>query len=177
MLQLGDTCLRAVERRDLPVTRVLRVDAAIARGTLGRRFPITEANEEAWFDGLGRGAFPDAAVWAIAAVEGAQSIVGIVQIAEIDWVHRTGWFGIWVAPDQQGQGHGRRATTLACAHAGHDLGLRQLRLRVLADNAAAIGVYHDAGYVDEGTQVAAVIIDGEPRDLVIMRLDLEGAPA
>lgn len=177
MLKLGDTCLRAVEARDLPVTRVLRVDPAIATATLGRRFPVTEANEEAWFAGLGRGAFPDAAVWAIAPAGDEQPIVGLAQVAEIDWVHRTGWFGIWVAPAAQGQGHGRRATSMTCTHAIRELGLRQVRLRVLADNEAARGIYRDAGFVDEGVQAGAVLIEGEPRDLVVMRLTARDLPA
>ncbi|WP_158280225.1 GNAT family N-acetyltransferase [Azospirillum sp. TSH100] len=50
-----------------------------------------------------------------------------------------------VAPDQRGQGLGRRLlTVLEQAAAGH--GCRGMRLEVRADNAAAIALYTAAGY-------------------------------
>ncbi len=159
--------MRAIESHDLESTRRWRNDPAIGPLTIGRPFPITESNERAWHDTLGVGALPTAAVWAVDAGAG---IVGVVQINEIDWLHRTAWFGIFIGPEHQGNGHGRAATSLACAHAFERFNLRQVRLRVRADNEAAVALYEDLGFEHEGTLVGAVLDGDRPIDVQLMRL-------
>ncbi len=104
------------------------------------------------------------------AVDAGAGIVGVVQINEIDWLHRTAWFGIFIGPEHQGNGHGRAATSLACAHAFERFNLRQVRLRVRADNEAAVALYEDLGFEHEGTLVGAVLDGHRPIDVHLMRL-------
>src|SRR6185436_11078775 len=66
MYRLGGTMIRAVEVDDLPMTRVWRNDPRVSMPALGRRFPITESGERAWFEALAVGAFPTQLVWAVA---------------------------------------------------------------------------------------------------------------
>lgn len=159
--------LRALESSDIESTRRWRNDPAVGPLTLGRPFPITEGNERAWFETLGSGALPTNAVWAIDAGAG---IVGVAQINEIDWLHRTAWFGIFVGPEHQGNGFGRAGTTLACAHAFQRFNLRQVRLRVRVDNTAAVALYTDLGFELEGTLAGAVLDGATPVDVHVMRL-------
>ncbi|MGD9996118.1 MAG: GNAT family N-acetyltransferase [Ilumatobacteraceae bacterium] len=164
------TVIRAVEAADLAKTRQWRNDPRVANPSLGRRFPITEGGEREWFEGLGRGAFPTQLTWAVATEE--SSIVGLVQLRDIDWIHRTAEFGIWIGPEHWGQGHATRATRLVCAHATRGLGLRQLRLRVVDGHDAAVTVYERNGFVREGLQRNAVLVDGRFADLVLMVRDV-----
>lgn len=164
------TRIRAVQPSDLATIRHTRTDWDIARETIGRAFPITPANEQRWYESLGEGHFPLSAVWTITADEDEDAI-GLVQITEIDWVHRTGWFGIWIAPTAQGRGHGTRATELALAFAHHRMNLRQVRLRVVADNHRAIATYARTGWAEEGRLEGAVLEGGDTRDLILMRHD------
>jgi len=169
MRRAGDTIIRAVEPDDLISTRRWRNDPNISGPALGRRFPITTVGEQQWFESLGAGPFPTHVVWAVADAE--SSIVGLVQLYDIDWIHRTASFGIWIGPEHWNCGHASRATKLAVDHGLCDLGLRQIRLSVLSTSEAALHTYAKLGFVREGVQHGAVLVDGQPVDLVLMCLD------
>ena len=164
------TGIRAVEAADLTATRKWRSDPRVSGPALGRRFPINELGEQAWLASLGAGSFPTSVVWAICEDKNS-SIIGISQIVAIDWIDRTAEFGIWIGPEFWGQGHGTQAAWLVTEHALRDLGLRQLRLHVLPDNVRAIHSYERIGFEHEAVLVSAVLQDGVPADLLIMRLD------
>lgn len=166
MQRLDGTIIRAVEVDDLPFTRRWRNDPKVHGPALGRRFPITEAGERAWFEALGTGAFPTDVTWAVA--DEQSDIVGLVRLSGIDWIHRTSSFGIWIGPEHWGRGHASRATRLVCRHGFEQLDLRQIRLSVLASHAAARKVYERCGFVVEATQRGAALIDGAPADIVVM---------
>ncbi len=160
--------LRALNLDDLSRTRRWRNDPAVATLSLGRPFPITAANERAWFDGIGVGATPNRSDWAIDAGEG---IVGVAQLIDIDWVNQTTRFGLFVGTEHQGKGYGKQATQLATAHAFERFNLRQVRLEVRADNVAALAIYRSLGFVHEGTETGAVLAAGKPIDMLLMLLE------
>ncbi len=168
---LPTTVLRAVERHDLEATRRWRNDPRVSGPALGRRFPIAEVGEENWFRNLGEGAFPTSVVWAVAGASDPHSIVGLARLEDVDWIHRTAWFGIWIGPEHWGHGHGLVATWLSATYAFSKLGLRQLRLNVLASNEKALRLYERLGFQRESTMQGAVIVDGMPTDLMVMRLE------
>lgn len=169
MIQLDGTIIRAVEIDDLVFTRRWRNDPSVHQSALGRRFPITETNEREWFENLGKGSFPTQLAWAVC--DHLSSIVGLVQLSNINWIHRTVDFGIWISPDQQAKGHASRATRLVCDHASTSLNLRQIRLEVLATHASARAVYAKCGFVVEGQRCNAVFLDGRYCDMTLMVLD------
>ncbi len=163
----NNATLRALAIKDLVETQRWRNDPAIAALSLGRPFPISAANERAWFDGLGVGATPSRADWAVDAGDG---IVGVVQLLDIDWVNQTSWFGLFIGPEHQGKGYGLTATILATQHAFRRFNLRQVRLQVRSDNPAALTIYRKLGFVHEGTKVGAVLDNGSPIDMLLMML-------
>jgi RimJ/RimL family protein N-acetyltransferase len=169
MVRKGETIIRAVEPDDLAATRRWRNDPSVVTPALGRRFPITVVGEQNWFENLGAGPFPTHVVWAVADAE--SSIVGLVQLYDIDWIHRTSSFGIWIGPEHWNQGHGSRATQLAVDYGLRELGLRQIRLAVLSGSETALHTYAKIGFVREGVQQGAVLVDGQPVDLVLMCLN------
>lgn len=169
MRSMGGTIIRAVEPDDLEATRRWRNNPSVSNPALGRRFPITTIGEQAWFDSLGIGPFPTQVVWAVA--DQHSSIVGLVQLYDIDWIHRTALFGIWLGPEHWSVGHGSRATQLATEHGLIELGLRQIRLSVLSGSEAALHTYSKVGFIQEGIQSGAVLIDGQPADIVLMCLN------
>ena len=173
MYVMGNTTIRAVEPNDLGATRRWRNDPRVFGPALGRRFPITETGERTWFEELGQGQFPTQVVWTIA--DESDSAIGLVQLTDIHWIHRTAMFGIWVGPEHRGNGHASRATQLACRHGFDALGLRQIRLEVLEDHEAAHAVYAKNGFRDEGLLRGAVLLDGRPQDLRVMLLSASSA--
>lgn len=165
-----DIVLRAVTATDLEFTRAVRNDPQVHTLTLGRRFPITEIGEQRWFEGLGQGAFPTEATFIVAEASGEP--LGMVSIHGIDWINRTAWFGIWIAPDQQGRGIGARATTLAVAIAKDRLELRRLKLQVLAEHTPALRIYSRVGFREEGRLVGEILLAGAEQDVLLLACKL-----
>lgn len=73
-------------------------------------------------------------------------------------------------PSRLGQGLGTEAIRLVATYAFDVLGMRRLSLRVLGFNARAIRAYESCGFVVEGRERRAALIDGERHDDVIMGL-------
>ena len=80
--------LRAVELDDLPFTRQCRNDPSIHVPALGRRFPITEAGEEAWFRSLGQGSPPARGHVHRRRVRRRRRRSGLTTLRDIDWINR-----------------------------------------------------------------------------------------
>jgi ribosomal protein S18 acetylase RimI-like enzyme len=97
--------------------------------------------------------------------------VGLVQVDQINWVSRNGWFGIWVVKNQRRKGYGEVSIKAIINYSFATLGLRQLRLVVKADNSAAIGLYETIGFTQEGVMRDAEFLEGKFHDLVIMGLN------
>lgn len=165
------TKLRALEVGDLPFTRRWRALPEVVNGALCRQFPVTEADEDAWFRQLAQGQFPTSITWAVSNADNA--IVGLSSLVHVNWIHRTAEFGIWIAPEEWGSGHGTRATTLTLKHAFEALGLRQVRLHVLASNQRALALYKGIGFQQEGVLADAVLVDGAFCDVMLLRLDAD----
>lgn len=73
-------------------------------------------------------------------------------------------------PRQLGKGLGTEAIRLVAAYAFDELRLRRLSLRVLAFNERAVGAYESVGFIIEGRERRAALIDGERHDDIIMGL-------
>lgn len=95
---------------------------------------------------------------------------GLVELVEIDHLHRRAEFLIMVSPEQQGHGFAKAATRLAINYAFRVLNLYKLYLLVDVDNAAAIHVYEDAGFRREGVLKEEFFSDGRYHDVLRMCL-------
>jgi RimJ/RimL family protein N-acetyltransferase len=83
-------------------------------------------------------------------------------------------------PALLGQGLGREATGLVLAHAFGPAGLHRVGLQVLAYNTRAIACYRACGFVEEGRQREAALVDGTWHDYILMSIlesDPPAAPA
>ncbi|WP_153101553.1 spermidine N1-acetyltransferase [Paraburkholderia hayleyella] len=75
--------------------------------------------------------------------------VGLVELIELDYIHRRGEFQIIIAPYAQGHGYATTATRLAIDYAFSVLNLRKIYLIVDKSNVAAIHVYEKCGFQHE----------------------------
>jgi diamine N-acetyltransferase len=82
-------------------------------------------------------------------IDAAGETVGLVELIELDYIHRRGEFQIIIAPSAQGRGYATIATRLAIDYAFSVLNLRKLYLIVDLSNTAAIHVYEKCGFVHE----------------------------
>lgn len=94
--------------------------------------------------------------------------IGLVELVEITYIHRRAEFQIIVSPDRQGQGYGREVTTLAADYAFRVLNINKLYLVVSTENEAAISIYRDCGFIEEGRLIDEFFVDGHYQDALRM---------
>ena len=100
----------------------------------------------------------------------AHERVGLVELVEIDHLHRRAEFLIMISPEHQGRGFAKAATRRAINYAFRVLNLYKLYLLVDVDNASAIRVYEGAGFQREGVLVDEFFSDGRYRSVIRMAL-------
>jgi diamine N-acetyltransferase len=96
--------------------------------------------------------------------------VGLVELVEINHIHRRAEFQIIIAPAHQGKGHATAGTRLAMDYAFTVLNLYKLYLIVDCDNARAVSVYTKLGFIEEGRLRDEFFVDGEYRDVLRMAI-------
>jgi diamine N-acetyltransferase len=101
-------------------------------------------------------------------VECANEKVGLVELVEIDHIHRRAEFQIIIDPAYQGLGHAVQATQLAMDYAFCVLNLYKLYLIVDKKNQKAIHIYQKIGFEWEAELKEEFFVHGEYRDAVRM---------
>ncbi|WP_228411754.1 spermidine N1-acetyltransferase [Entomomonas moraniae] len=94
--------------------------------------------------------------------------IGLVELVEINYIHRNAEFQIIIDPAHQGKGYASKATKLAMEYAFHILNLYKLYLLVDVNNDKAIHVYAKLGFKQEGILKQEFFVNGEYRDVVRM---------
>ncbi len=104
--------------------------------------------------------------WAI----DVDGFIGHVRFHGIDAHDRRAALAIGIEdPRRLGRGYGTETVCLALTFA-FSSGLHRISVRVLASNARAIACYHRCGFVEEGREREAALVDGRWQDDVIMGL-------
>lgn len=96
--------------------------------------------------------------------------VGLVELVEINHIHRRAEFQIIIAPAHQGKGYATTATALAMDYAFTVLNLYKLILIVDCENSRAVHVYKKLGFKEEGIMRNEFFVDGEYRDVIRMAI-------
>jgi diamine N-acetyltransferase len=152
--------LRPLERSDLPFVHVLNNNRSMMGYWFEEPYESFVELEE-----LFRKHIHDQSERRFIVQDGAQERVGLVELVEIDHLHRRAEFLIMVAPQQQRRGYARAATRLAVNYAFRVLNLNKLYLLVDVDNAHAIRIYEEAGFTREGVLVDEFFSDGRYRSV------------
>jgi len=121
---------------------------------------------------------PSAEQGVLGAFAGAH-LVGMLGIRRQDGLktrHRMALWGVYVEPASRGQGIAQALLTQAVAFARQVPGAVQIHLSVNAANASAIRLYEQAGFKAYGTEPAALLVDGELHDELLMQHRLQPAP-
>ncbi len=96
--------------------------------------------------------------------------VGFVELVDINHIHRRAEFQIIIAPGFQGQGFAKAATRLAVEYAFMILNLHKVYLVVDVDNTAAVHVYKQIGFKQEGLLVKEYFSASEYHDVIRMAI-------
>jgi diamine N-acetyltransferase len=94
--------------------------------------------------------------------------VGLVELVEINYIHRRAEFQIIIAPAYHGQGFSKPATRAAIEYAFKVLNLHKVYLVVSTDNPIAHKVYEACGFIKEGLLIDEFFVDGRYQDALRM---------
>lgn len=96
--------------------------------------------------------------------------VGLVELVDINHIHRRAEFQIIIAPAYQRRGYAREATRQAVEYAFTILNLHKVYLVVDVDNAPAIHIYETIGFKREGLLEKEYFSGGQYCDVVRMAI-------
>ncbi|WP_411703996.1 spermidine N1-acetyltransferase [Edaphovirga cremea] len=101
-------------------------------------------------------------------IEHEETRVGLVELVEINHIHRRAEFQIIIDPSHQGQGYASAAAKLAMEYGFSVLNLYKLYLIVDKENKKAIHIYSKLGFEVEGELVHEFFVNGEYRSVIRM---------
>jgi RimJ/RimL family protein N-acetyltransferase len=140
-------------------------DVAAARLDLAYR-PLDMMAHQQWWQALGKD--QSKVMFAIRNLS-EPVIIGFLQIAAMNSVHRSAEIGIRIGEEKnRGQGFGTEALRLAADFCWNHLNLNRVQLTVFKHNRRAIGAYQAAGFRKEGRMRRAAFIGGDWVDLILM---------
>lgn len=96
------------------------------------------------------------------------SKVGLVELMEINHIHRRAEFQIIIDPAYQGKGYASSAARLALSYGFSVLNLYKLYLIVDKENAKAIHIYSKLGFNIEGELIDEFFVNGKYRTVLRM---------
>ncbi|UHJ63000.1 spermidine N1-acetyltransferase [Vibrio furnissii] len=94
-----------------------------------------------------------------------KELVGLVELIEINYIHRSAEFQIIITPDHQGKGFARTLINKALDYSFTILNLHKIYLHVAIENEKAVHLYESCGFVEEGHLVQEFFINGRYRDV------------
>ncbi len=166
--------LRAFEREDAERSYRWMNDPNIVR-TLKSRYPIAFQSEVEWIER----AIQSTANERHFAIERKddRSHIGNASIHDIDWVSRTGWFGLFLGePSAWNRGFGSDAISALVRFAFEEMNLTKLRINVFDYNEKAKHVLLAHGFVQEGKLQRDFFREGAYHDIVILSIFRDATP-
>lgn len=166
--------LRAFEREDADRCYRWMNDPNIVR-TLKSRYPIAFQNEVEWLE-RAMHSNVDERHFAIERKED-RTHIGNASIHEIDWISRTGSFGLFIGdPSAWNKGFGTDSILTLVRFAFDEMNLQKLRINVFEYNERAKHLLLTHGFVQEGRLRREFYREGSFHDIVILSIFRDGAP-
>ena len=158
--------LRALEHEDLDRCYRWMNDPSIV-WTLKSRYPIPFHSEAEWLENAVKASHTERHF----AIERKQDRhhIGNASIYDIDWVSRTGRFGLFIGdPGSWNRGFGSDAIRTVVRFAFLEMNLHKLKIEIFDYNERAKHVLEANGFVQEGKLAQDFFRDGRYHDLVIL---------
>ena len=140
--------LRALEADDAEV--FARMDAGETDTFMYRHRVPSSPMEHAHFIGEAYSQQPPESISLAVCLREDDRLIGSVGIYEVDWVHRTGETGSFLAPDARGQAYGTEAKHLLLEYCFDRLHLHVIRSHVAETNTRSAAALGKQGYRSAG---------------------------
>lgn len=162
--------LRPIEFNDVEKFYKWRNDLQIKKLAMMHPFPVTMESEKEWIESVSKGKDNQLVLFSICEKD-TGNFIGFVKLFNINWVHRFCYFGIIIGEDSaRGKGYGYESLKLIRDYAFNILDIRKILLEVVDLNNAAIKLYKNFGFIEEGRLKNQFFFDGIWHDVLIMSL-------
>lgn len=171
----GRIALRPPRESDVDAVTAACQDPLIVRYTLVPS-PYSPDDAREWLRSAERELKEGSGLHLAAVDAGTSKFCGAVGMSEINWRHRVGQIGYWVAPEARRRGVATGALRLLSRWALNVLGLARVEVRVDVENESSQRVAEAAGFVREGVLRSRAESKGRRWDEVMFSLlpvDLE----
>ncbi|SBO42085.1 spermidine N1-acetyltransferase [Cyanobium sp. NIES-981] len=155
----NDLVLRALERGDLRFVHHLNNNRNVMSYWFEEPYESFDELQELYARHI-----HDIAERRFIAVDSEDQRIGLVELIEIDTIHRRAEFQIIIDPAHQGKGHARALISKALDYAFSILNLHKIYLVVATANQKAIHLYESCGFLDEGYFVKEFFVNGAYQD-------------
>ncbi|HGJ5857302.1 spermidine N1-acetyltransferase [Arsenophonus nasoniae] len=156
--------LRPLEREDLPFVHQLDNNASVMRYWFEEPYEafveLSDLYDKHIHDQLERRFI----------IENEGTKIGLIELVEINYIHRRAEIGIIIDPAFQGKGYAAKATNLAMDYAFSVLNLYKVYLIVDKENTKALHIYKKLGFHIEGDLVDEFFINGKYRTVIRMSI-------
>jgi diamine N-acetyltransferase len=152
--------LRALERTDLRFIHQLNNNRTIMAYWFEEPYESFDELEELYNKHI-----HDSTERRFIAEDNHQQQIGLVELVEINYIHRRAEFQIIITPEYQGQGYASLLIRRALNYAFTILNLHKVYLQVALDNEKAIHLYEKSGFIEEGNLKAEIFINGQYCDV------------
>lgn len=139
----GSVELKEITEIDIETLRMWRNDPAIYNWCRQTGL-IMEANQQKWFEKI---AFDNSIQ--MFGVHDNLSLIGVVGLTDIDYIHSKAEFSIYIAPKYQGKGHGESALKCLFDFGFKDMGLNRIWGETYQGN-IGLKLYPKLGFKQEG---------------------------
>ena len=156
----NELCLRALERSDLRFIHQLNNNRNIMSYWFEEPYESYDELEQLYNKHI-----HDNAERRFIAEDGDKELIGLVELIEIDYIHRSCEFQIIITPKHQGKGFAQTFINKALDYSFTILNLHKVYLQVATQNAKAIHLYQQAGFIEEGHLVQEFFINGHYQDV------------
>lgn len=161
-MQTADLRLRPLERSDLNFVHELDNNAAVMRYWFEEPYEAFIELQELYSKHI-----HDQTERRFILAMGKANI-GLVELIEIDYIHRRAEFQIIIHPEYQSKGYAFKATFLALSYAFNVLNMYKIYLIVDNENKKAIHIYEKLGFMAEGLLRHEFFSNGFYRDVLRM---------
>ncbi|WP_447555501.1 spermidine N1-acetyltransferase [Vreelandella sp. EE22] len=152
--------LRALERSDLRFVHELNNNQSVMSYWFEEPYESFDELEELYNKHI-----HDNAERRFVAQDSNAEAIGLVELIEIDYIHRSAEFQIIIAPEHQGRGFARSLIHQALNYSFTILNLHKVYLIVAVENLKAVHLYQQCGFIEEGHLVHEFFINGKYRDV------------
>jgi diamine N-acetyltransferase len=155
-----DLFLRALERSDLRFVHDLNNNQNIMSYWFEEPYESFDELEELYNKHI-----HDNAERRFVAENTGKDLIGLIELIEIDYIHRSAEFQIIITPEQQGKGFARQLINKALDYSFSILNLHKIYLLVSVENEKAVHLYQACGFIEEGHFIEEFFINGKYRDV------------